>query len=141
MYETVNVPDGSVTALDVVLMKGETILDVGVAPAITAETALDPDTENETVCPAQTGFGVGTTVPVGAAITLRFAVVVNVQPSALLPVIVKALAPAVVGVKVAVAPGPAVDTPDPVKALPGTTVKLVIAAAELPLPPEGVGVG
>ena len=103
MYDTANVPPVLEVGVEVVLINGDTVLVVGEAPAIIADTALVPATENETVCPAQTGFGEATTVPVGEAITLTEPTVEKAQPSAFLPVNVNDCVPLPpVGVSIAV---------------------------------------
>lgn len=68
VYVTLNTPDGALVGVEVVLTKGDTVLVPGVAPAMVADTASVPVTENETVAPAQTGFGEATTVPVGSVL-------------------------------------------------------------------------
>ena len=100
MYETVNVPSGANGEGVVVLINGDTVLfcGLGFAPTITAETALVPETENETACPAQTGFGEAITVPEGGALTVTLAGAENVHPLASLPTTAKLPVPAVVGV-------------------------------------------
>ena len=98
MYETVNVPLGANCDDVVVLTNGDTVLGLGPAPAMTADTALVPATENETVCPAQTGFGEATTVPVGPALTVKARLTLKLHPSVFRPVKVNKLFPPSVGV-------------------------------------------
>ena len=98
MYDTANVPPVLEVGVEVVLINGDTVLVVGEAPAIIADTALVPATENETVCPAQTGFGEATTVPVGPALTVKARLTLKLHPSVFRPVKVNKLFPPSVGV-------------------------------------------